>query len=156
GKTYVASYTSNYTGALRLFENLTALERGDAARYRKARQQLIEWIAAYPLRTNKWGPFFEDVPTSTWSDTEINADTMALYLMEHPGTGADGLTRARAILQWSSAAFANKEFGRWGVVPINEQTVYMVPGNSHTARHASVELFGCEKTGDWTTKDAAI
>jgi hypothetical protein len=42
------------------------------------------------------------------------------------------------------------------VIAINEQTAYKVPGNSHTSRHASVELLYCEKTGDLTLKDAAI
>jgi hypothetical protein len=42
------------------------------------------------------------------------------------------------------------------VTPINEQTVYRVPGNSHTSRHASVELLFCEKTGDCKNKEDAI
>jgi len=42
------------------------------------------------------------------------------------------------------------------VIAINEQTAYKVPGNSHTSRHASVELLYCETTGDMTLKDAAI
>ncbi len=32
--------------------------------------------------------------------------------------------------------------------PLNEQTVYKVPGNTHTSRHAAVELLYCEQTGD--------
>jgi hypothetical protein len=32
----------------------------------------------------------------------------------------------------------------------------MVPGNSHTARHASVELMYCEATGDCATKEDAV
>ena len=39
---------------------------------------------------------------------------------------------------------------------INEQTVYRVPGNSHTSRHASVELRYCEVTGDNSRKQQAI
>ena len=42
------------------------------------------------------------------------------------------------------------------MIAINEQTVYRVPGNSHTSRHASVELLYCEKTGDCTLKEDAI
>ena len=51
---------------------------------------------------------------------------------------------------------ANKDYLKWGVIPINEQTAYRVPGNSHTSRHASVELFYCEKTGDCASKQDAI
>jgi hypothetical protein len=42
------------------------------------------------------------------------------------------------------------------VTPINEQTVYREPGQSHTARYASVELLYCEKTGDCSRKAQAI
>jgi hypothetical protein len=63
---------------------------------------------------------------------------------------------AKGALDWSYATFANQEFTKWNVIPINEQTAYKVPGNSHTSRHAAVELLYCEKTGDCASKDAAI
>jgi hypothetical protein len=156
GKTYVASYTSNYTGALRLFADLIALGQGDGKTYARAREMVIVWLKAYPLKSNKWGPFFEDIPTSAWSDTEINADTLAAYILEHPEWDADWREQARRILEWSYTTFTNKEYAKWGVIPINEQTAYKVPGNSHTSRHASVELLYCEKTGDNALKEDAI
>jgi hypothetical protein len=156
GWTSVASYTSNYTGALRMFDDLIALKRGDTQAYAKARAVLAAWLKAYPIQTNKWGPFFEDIPTAVWSDTEINADTMAMYILQHPDWDTHWKEQAKNILQWSYRAFANNEFTKWGVIVINEQTVYKVPGNSHTARHASVELMYCEATGDCATKEDAI
>ena len=156
GKTSVAAYTTNYTGALRMFDDLIALKQGDAPSYTKARKLVAAWLKAYPLRTNKWGPFFEDIPTSDYSDTEINADTLAMYILEHPEWDPDWKKQAKGILDWSYATFANHEFEKWGVVAINEQTAYKVPGNSHTSRHASVELLYCAKTGDCTLKQDAI
>ena len=156
GKTCVASYTSNYTGALRLFADLIALGQGDGKTYTRAREMVIAWLKAYPLKSNKWGPFFEDISTSAWSDTQINADTLAAYILDHPEWDADWREQARRILEWSYTAFANKEYAKWGVIPINEQTAYKVPGNSHTSRHASVELLYCEKTGDNALKEDAI
>ena len=52
--------------------------------------------------------------------------------------------------------FANREWEDVGAVVINEQTVYKQPGNSHTSRHASVELLYGEKTGDHSSQDAVI
>ena len=156
GKTYVASYTSNYTGALRLFTDLIALGQGDTQKYVQARNTVTDWLKAYPLKTNKWGPFFEDVPTEDWSDTEINADTLAAYILEHSEWDSEWRQQAKRILDWSYSTFANKEYVKWGVVAINEQTAYMVPGNSHTSRHASVEFLYCEKTGDAALKEDAI
>ena len=152
---YRASYTTNWTGALRLFDGLVALNEGDIGKYRDTSRLVTAWLKAYPLRNNRWGPFFEDVSTKDYSDTEINADTLAFYILEHPGWDPEGKARARGILDWSYRTFANNEAARWGVVVINEQTAYTVPGNSHTSRHASVELLYAEKTGDGSARDAA-
>ncbi len=156
GTVFRASYTTNYTGALTLFDELIALKQGDAAKYTHARDLVSAWLKAYPLRTNRWGPFFEDVSTESVSDTEINADTLAGYLLEHPAWDSDWKAHAAAILDWSYRTFANHEWEKFGVTPINEQTAYRVPGNSHTSRHASVELLYSEKTGDVSLKEAAI
>lgn len=43
-----------------------------------------KWLKAFPLKTNKWGPLFEDVPTASWSNTEHSADTPAMYILDHP------------------------------------------------------------------------
>jgi hypothetical protein len=117
---------------------------------------VVDWIMAYPMKTNLWGPFFEDIPTEVYSDTESNGDTMAAYILEHPDWGPDWLQQAEGILNWSFNTFANQNWIAYGVVPINEQTAFMVPGNSHSSRHASVELLLAEKTGDQSRKGDAI
>ena len=153
---YRASYTTNWTGALRLFDDLAALNEGRPETYRETSRLVSDWLKKYPLANNRWGPFFEDVSTKDYSDTEINADTLAAYILEHPGWDPEWKQRARGILDWSYGRFANHEAERWGVVVINEQTQYMVPGNSHTSRHAGVELLYAERTGDGSARDAAI
>jgi hypothetical protein len=153
GTAVTASYTTNWTPTLRLMEQLIALRRGNAAEYRNTLGLVTAWLQTHPLRTHRWGPFFEDIPTQDYSDTEINADTMAAYILEHPGWDPK---LARAMLDWSYATFANHEYEKWGVTAINEQTAYKVPGNSHTSRHASVELMYCEKTGECASKEDAI
>ncbi len=147
-------YTTNYTGTLQLFEGLINLKQGDVAAYAAARATLSGWLKKYPLRNNKWGPFFEDVPG--WSDTEINADTMATYIMEHPDWDPNWREDARAILAWTQTMFENDAWLKYGVRATNEQTAYPVPGNSHSSRHASVMLIYAEKTGDATNKPDAI
>jgi hypothetical protein len=117
---------------------------------------VTDWLKAYPLRNNRWGPFFEDVSTKDYSDTEINADTLAFYILEHPAWDPDWRMTVRRILNWSYGTFANFEAARWGVAVINEQTVFPVPGNSHTSRHASVELAYAEKAGDPSCRDPAL
>lgn len=153
---YLAAYTSNWTPTLRLFRALETLHQGRLELYRKAGQLAIQWIKTYPLITDQWGPFFEDIRTADYSDTEINADTMAAYILEHPDWDPQWRKQARAILQWSYDTLGNHNFEKLHVVPLNEQTRYLVPGQSHTSRHASVELLYCEKTGDCSSQDQAI
>jgi hypothetical protein len=155
-RVYRASYTTNWTGALKLFAELAALNEGQPAKYRSTAGLVVGWLKAYPLKNNRWGPFFEDVSTKDYSDTEINADTLASYILEHPDWDRQWKREARSILDWSYRTFANLQAEKWGVVVINEQTQFPVPGNSHTSRHAAVELLYAEKTGDGSARDAAI
>lgn len=150
----LGAYTSNWTGALRLFDALIDLKVGEIDSYAKARGMVVHWLKTYPIKTNKWGPFFEDIPG--WSDTEINADSLAWYIMEYPAWGKDWQQTSRDILDWTRSTFGNSEWSKYGVTAINEQTAYKVPGNSHTARHWSLELLWAEKTGDWSRRDDAI
>jgi hypothetical protein len=148
------SYTTNWTGVLRLFDGLKPFGRGDTEKHDRARAIVTAWLAEYPAKTNNWGPFFEDIVE--YSNTAINAGTMAQYLLEDPRRDPDWQLHARAILNWIERTFANEEFTRYGVTPIDEQTVYKVPGNSHTARQASLELMYAARTGDWTRKEQQV
>ena len=76
-----ALYTSNWTGTMMLFEELSELDAGKKMNYEKGFNIFLEWMKEYPLKTNKWGPFFEDIPG--WSDTQTNAISFAQFIMEH-------------------------------------------------------------------------
>lgn len=156
GKTTRAAYTSNWSPTLRMFTGLQQLHRGHGAAYQNAINLTSAWLQQFPFHTNKWGPFFEDIPTEDYSDTEINADTMAAFVLDNPQWDANWKEDARSMLKWSYDTLQNHEYERWGVTVIDEQTVYRVPGNSHTSRHASVELLYCEKTGECESKQDAI
>jgi hypothetical protein len=147
-----AEYTANWTGTLRLFEGLAALGF-TTGQMTRAHALTLEWLRDAPLSTNNWGPFFEDIVEE--SNTAINADTMAQYLLEHPEIPS-ATHDARRILDWVERTFANRNYVTLAVVPINEQTAYQQPGNSHTARHASVELLYAERTEDWSRKDMQV
>jgi len=148
------TYTSNWTGTMRLFTELIALGKGDTANYKKSFRTLLTWMKQYPLKTNKWGPFFEDV--GAWSDTQINAVTFAQYILENPDLFDNGKASARAILDWVYKELGNSKWEKYGVAVVNEQTAYRVPGNSHTSRQGAVELLYASKTGDIVAKEKGI
>jgi hypothetical protein len=108
----------------------------------------------YPLRTNKWGPFFEDIPG--WSDTQVNAVTFARFMMLNPDLFPEWKTQVRGILDWVYEKLGNDEWADYGVKVVNEQTVYMTPGNSHTSRQAAAELLYFALTGDQRMRENAV
>lgn len=149
-----SSYTSFFTGTLELFKELIAMEKGNTAEYKKAFDMTLDWFKAYPVKTNKWGPFFEDVPR--WSDTQINAITYAMFIMENPELDPQWKQTVKGIFQWVYDELGNDKYSKYGVVVIDEQTAYRVPGNSHTSRQASMDLMYWEKSGDTTYARNAV
>ncbi|MCK9411651.1 MAG: hypothetical protein M0Q53_05065 [Prolixibacteraceae bacterium] len=148
------NYTSNWTGTLQLFSTLESLGVGNREQYRKSFQLILSWMKTYPLKSNKWGPFFEDV--AEWSDTQINAVTFARYMMENPKFFDNGTRDARAVLDWVYKELGNDKWLKQGVRVVNEQTSYRIPGNSHTARQGSTELLYALTTGDQVSKERGI
>lgn len=141
-----SGYTTFWTGTLGLFSELMELKKGDVAAYKKAFDITLDWLKRYPARNNKWGPFFEDIPR--WSDTQINAITYAIYILEHPELDPNWMATASGILRWVYKELGDKQYARYGVTCIDEQTAYRVPGNSHSSRQASADLLYWQKTGD--------
>jgi hypothetical protein len=149
-----SSYTTFWTATLEMFTQLISLKKGNIELYKKAHDLVIGWMKKFPAKNNKWGPFFEDVPR--WSDTQINAITYAMYLLEHPEIDNNWKQNASGIIKWVNDSLGNYDYKKYGVTCINEQTAYRVPGNSHTARQAACELLFAEKTGDTGKIDDAI
>ncbi len=140
------SYTANWTETMILFRGLVSLGRDDSGSYQKSFDRLLIWMKNYPLKTNKWGPFFEDV--GLWSDTQINALTFMRFVLENPQLFPNWKEDSRGILDWVYRELGNNKWEKYGVIVSNEQTSYRVPGNSHTARLGFSELLYASKTGD--------
>jgi hypothetical protein len=149
-----AGYSSNWAPTMQLFLDLIELKTGDTASYRSGFNNILIWMKAYPLKENKWGPFFEDV--DWWSETQINAMTFARFIMEHREYFPDWKTNVQGIIAWVHKNFGNEKWKKYGVVVTNEQTVYQTPGNSHSSRQAADELLYVSLTGDSTLFENAI
>jgi hypothetical protein len=141
-----AGYTANWSSTLMLFEELAELGSPQSVAYQQAFQVILEWMKAYPLKSNRWGPFFEDIPG--WSDTQTNAITFALFILQHRDLFPHWETDVKGIIDWAHGELGNHEYDRYNVEVMNEQTVYRVPGNSHTSRQSSVELIYASLSGD--------
>jgi len=149
-----SSYTTFWIGTMDMFSQLIQLKKGNTNKYQKAFDLVLEWMKKYPAKNNKWGPFFEDVPR--WSDTQINAITYAMYILNHPEYDDDWKQSTYNIIKWVYDSLGNHDYSKYGVICINEQTAYRVPGNSHTARQAACDLLFAERTGDTSLIGNAI
>jgi hypothetical protein len=149
-----ALYTSNWTGTMMLFEELVKLDQVKKDIYEKSFSTLLDWMKEYPLKTNKWGPFFEDVPG--WSNTQTNAISFAMFILQHRDLFPSWKEDVRRIIDWTYRELGNHEYEKYKVTVMNEQTVYRVPGNSHSSRQASVELIYGALSGDTTLTENAI
>jgi hypothetical protein len=149
-----AGYTTNWSSTLMLFEELSELGSPHSDEYQVAFQIILEWMKEHPLRSNRWGPFFEDIPG--WSDTQINAITFAMFILQHRDLFPDWKEDVKGIIEWTHRELGNHEYERYHVEVMNEQTVYRVPGNSHTSRQSSVELMYAALTGDTSCVTNAI
>jgi hypothetical protein len=153
-KVQPALYTSNWTGAMMMFEELEKLDPEQKEFYKKSFDIFLEWMKQYPLKTNKWGPFFEDIPG--WSDTQTNAISFAQFILEHRNLFPEWEREVKGIIDWTYRELGNHEYEKYGVIVLNEQTVYRVPGNSHSSRQASVELMYAQLSGDTNYTTNAI
>jgi hypothetical protein len=149
-----ALYTSNWAGTLMLFRDLMQLDSQKKSVYDKSFSIILDWMKAYPLKTNKWGPFFEDVPG--WSDTQINAITFAMFILRNPDLFPDWKKDVKGIIDWTYKELGNNDYMKYKVEVMNEQTAYRVPGNSHSSRQASVELMYTKMSGDTSYTTNAI
>jgi hypothetical protein len=141
-----AGYTTNWAPTMQLFLDLIQMKAGNAAAYQSAFDMLLKWMKEFPLKNNKWGPFFEDV--DWWSETQINAMTFARFIMEHREYFPDWQQDTKKIIDWVHTSFSNNNWKKYGVVVTNEQTVYQMPGESHTSRQGADELLFVSLTGD--------
>ena len=153
-KTTLSSYTTFWPSTLGMFDELIKMQKGNTDAYKKAFDIAIDWMKNFPSKTQKWGPFFEDVPR--WSDTQINAVTYAMYLMDNQKLDPNWKETVKSIFEWVHRELDNPKNEKFGVTTINEQTAYRVEGNSHSSRQSSMELRYWELTGDDTYVENAI
>jgi hypothetical protein len=86
----------------------------------------------------------------------MNAMTFARFIMEHQVYFPDWKNDVMRIIEWVHKNFANDKWKKYGVTVTNEQTVYQMPGNSHSSRQAADEILYVSLTGDSSLYQNAV
>jgi len=128
---------------------------GEGARveYERARRLVGAWLRAYPVKSQRWGPFFEDI--NIYSDTQINAGTVALYVLENPGWMEDGVATVRRILDGVTPPSATPSGRDTAFSPPTSRRPTRCRKQPHLAQ-ASLELMWAEAAGDDSRRAEAI
>jgi hypothetical protein len=153
--TPVEHYTSHVIAAIRLFDGVLALGRGDTDLFESARSMAWEWLMTHPVRNGRWKGYFEDIRLDADNQNRDQYSPLetARYLLHHPETDPDWQEHARGLIGWAIETLGSDPFFK--AIPVHEQTFcYHVMG-SHTARLASVCALFWERTGEIEFADLA-
>ncbi|MFI5132270.1 MAG: Ig-like domain-containing protein, partial [Chitinophagales bacterium] len=153
--TVIEQYCSNIIPPIALFDDLMAEGLGNVSAYQTARTAAWNWMMTFPMQNNVWAQYFEDVgPQSNYNSNlnQLNAMTVATYLLEHPEFDPSWEAHVRGLITWVENTFGQSSFGS---TTIREQQVFFFAMGSHTSRYASVNAMLYEKTGDLVAKEKA-
>jgi hypothetical protein len=157
-------YSANVIEPIMLFDELIRIGQGDVVSYKKVRAGAWSWFAKYPLKTNGWVGYFEDVQGSYENMNQVIPLEFARYVLLHPEKDPEWREHAQKLIEWV------KTTPKWPKYIVHGATVTTEQGNgkdfccnqpnqccdSHSARLAAVEAFFYAKTGDAAYKEAAF
>ena len=157
-------YSANVIEPIMLFDELIRLGQGDVAGYQRVRGGAWDWFEKYPLATNTWVGYFEDVVPSMGNMNQVIPLEFARYVLLHPEKDAQWREHARQMIEWV------KTTPKWPKYIVHGATVTTEQGNginfccnlpnqccdSHTSRLAAVEALYFAKTGDESYREAAF
>jgi hypothetical protein len=157
-------YSANVVEPDMLFDELIRLKQGDVAGYRRVRGSAQEWLLKYPMKTNTWVGYFEDVKPSMENMNQVIPLEYARYVLLNPDKDPDWREHARKLIEWV------KTTPKWPKYVVHGATITNEQGNgktfccnnpneccdSHTSRLAAVEAFYYAKTGDLAYKEEAF
>ena len=157
-------YSANVIEPIMLFDELMRLGQGDVAGYQRVRDGAWDWFQKYPLATNTWVGYFEDVSPRMENMNQVIPLEFARYVLLHPEKDAQWREHARKMIEWV------KTTPKWPKYIVHGATVTTEQGDgvqfccnlpnqccdSHTSRLAAVEALYFAKTGDESYREAAF
>lgn len=149
----IEAYTSHMIAVVRLFDDLIKLGK---TQYQPARDLVWNWIATFPMQTNVWKGYFEDIRLDTENQNrdQLSPLETARYLLDHHSQFPDWQENVEALIEWVRNTLGAQPF--FSAIPIHEQKFcYFVMG-SHTARFASICARFAELTGNAKYREMAL
>ncbi len=159
----LGSYSADVIEPIELFDELIRLDFGEVAAYRRVRNGAWQWLEKYPMKTNVWVGYFEDVTPSMDNMNNVIPLETARYVILNPDKDPNWRQDAASLIKWV------KTTPKWPKFIVHGATITTEQGNgntyccqepgwccdSHTSRLAAIEALYYAKTGDETYKEQA-
>ncbi len=149
----IEEYTSDMIPLVRLFDELDRLGVG---KYGTFSRQVMEWIKRFPMKTNLWKGYFEDIRLDIENNNrdQLSPLETARYLLVEQASDCDLTQEVPRLIEWVKGTLGAPEL--FSAEPIHEQKFcYFVMG-SHTARYASLCALWSQYSGDPSYRERAI
>ncbi len=149
----IEAYTADMIPLVRLFDELIRLGH---KKYMPSRDLVMNWIKQYPLKSNVWKGYFEDirVDVDNGNRDQLSPLETARYLVEKRGEDQNWKSTVPGLIDWVKTTFGAQPY--FSAIAIHEQKYcYFVMG-SHTARFASLCANWYETSGDERYREMAI
>lgn len=149
----VEEYTAHLVPAVRLFDEMIRLGKGD---YRSLRKHVWNWIEKYPLKNNIWKGHFEDIRLDHGNENrdQLSPLETARYILQNKDQFPKWMEIVKGLIDWVKDNLGGHPF--FTAIPIHEQKFCFFPMGSHTARFASLSALYAEQTGDPAYREQAI
>ena len=116
----------------------------------------MDWICKYPLRTNLWKGYFEDIrlDPDNGNRDQLSPLETARYLLALKPDDIDWKCEVPALIEWVKQTLGAPLF--FSAESIHEQNYCFFVMGSHTARFASLCALWSEASGDASYRERAI
>lgn len=141
----IEEYTADIVQMVRLFDGLSRLGYNQ---YRDPRDAAWEWVLKYPLQTQVWKGYFEDIRIDPGNQNrdQLSPLETARFMLQHPEMDPDCKLHVPMLIDWVRDTLGAQPF--FEATSIHEQKFcYFVMG-SHTARYASLCAQWAQVSGD--------
>ncbi len=156
-----APYGANWTGCYMLLDNLVRDSIGDLVTYRKAREQIKNFLLEYPLKTGYWtdGHSDTDIKSNTYK-SNLSASNMALCLFDYPHLDPDWKKNIPMLIKWTEDNFIfrtapGEPSAMWGANLVGEQDSFNYKMDYQTARYAAECARWYKESGDTSYREKA-
>ena len=131
------TYDAGLISAVKMIDLLLPfLTPGERSEYLQKRNLVLDWILKFPMTSNYWSGYYEDVVSQKQNLNQHTPLETARYLLQFPELDPDYKTHVPALIKWVEQRFGRTK--HYGATSIREQDSCFMEMSSHTARYASL------------------